>query len=149
MRAGLACVGLSARVSKTSGSASCFFHRLYLRSSCTALLFIFSINRKAQEARRFHEIPRSSGATATEFVSESAIICLGMPRYQYSTERKPLATSPMRTCKEAQTHARGERCVFIIKPLFMSSVAHHWTCKSFKDRLQETIHLLQAKYEGS
>ena len=57
-----------------------------------------------------------------------------MPRYQYSTERKPLATSPMRTCKEAQTHARGERCVFIIKPLFMSSVAHHWTCKSFKDR---------------
>lgn len=26
----LACVGLSARVSNTSGKASCFFHRLYL-----------------------------------------------------------------------------------------------------------------------
>ena len=96
----LAWVGLSALVSNTSGKASCFFHKPYLTVS-----------------------PNSHWAGKAGTVRSSRPnddTC--QPRLQYNTDRKPLETSPTRTCNDAHTHAKGDKCVFAISPLFMSFV---------------------------
>ena len=52
------------------------------------------------------------GETAQKLQQETILetwIAKNTPRLQYNTDRKPLATSPTSTCKDAHTHAKGDR----------------------------------------